>query len=50
MIADATAAFERVGYDGKYYSAEMIHRSSLVSLQGEFRNIVSTAQMLQLIK
>jgi nicotinamidase-related amidase len=46
LINDATAAFERNGYDGVHYSGEQIHRVNLVSLDGEFCRIRSTAELL----
>jgi nicotinamidase-related amidase len=47
LIADATAAHERKGYDGVLYSAEDIHKINLVSLDGEFCVVRSTAEILQ---
>jgi nicotinamidase-related amidase len=49
LISDATAAFERTGYDGIHYSGEEIHRVNLVSLDGEFCRVRSTDQMLDKI-
>lgn len=46
LISDATAAFERRGYDGVHYSADEIHNVNLVSLDGEFCTVRSTAQVL----
>lgn len=46
LIADATAAFEREGYDGIFYSADAIHTINLVSLDGEFCRIRSTKDVL----
>ena len=46
LVIDATAAFERRGYDGVYYSADEIHRVNLVSLDGEFCRLRSSAQLL----
>jgi nicotinamidase-related amidase len=46
LISDATAAFERSGYDGVHYSGDEIHRVNLVSLDGEFCRIRSTAEIL----
>lgn len=47
LVTDATAAFERKGYDGIHYSADEIHRVNLVSLDGEFCRLRSTAQLLE---
>lgn len=49
LVSDATAAFERVGYDGVHYSAEEIHRVNLVSLDEEFCMLRSTAEVLAAI-
>lgn len=46
LVSDATAAFERNGYDGVHYSGEQIHRVNLVSLAGEFCRVVSTTELL----
>ena len=46
LVADATAAFERAGFDGVNYSADEIHRVNLVSLDGEFCRVVSTADII----
>lgn len=50
LVNDATAAFERVGYDGVHYSGEDIHRVNLVSLDGEFCELRSTAEILAAIR
>jgi nicotinamidase-related amidase len=49
LISDATAAFERIGYDGNHYSGEQIHRVNLVSLDGEFCRVRSTEEVLDSI-
>jgi nicotinamidase-related amidase len=46
VVADATACFDHIGYDGKHYPAETIHAVSLVSLQDEFATIVTTGQLI----
>ena len=46
LVSDATAAFERVGYDGLLYSGDEIHRVNLVSLDGEFCTVRSTQEVL----
>jgi hypothetical protein len=47
LVADATAAFARNGYDGKRYSGDEIHRVNRVSLNGEFCRVLDTAQLLE---
>ena len=49
LISDATATFERIGYDGNHYSGEQIHRINLVSLDGEFCRVRSTEEVLDSI-
>lgn len=46
LVIDATAAFERVGYDGVHYCAEYIHRVNLVSLAVEFCTVHTTAEVV----
>ncbi|MFT5503774.1 MAG: nicotinamidase-related amidase [Gammaproteobacteria bacterium] len=45
LVADATATFERFGYNGVHYSAEDIHQVNLLSLQNEFCRIKTTAEL-----
>ncbi len=47
LPADALATFDRVGFDGRHWSAEDIHDSSLASLNGEFATVVKTADLIQ---
>lgn len=46
LIADATAAFDMVGFDGKKYSAELMHQTALAALKDEFAQIVETETAL----
>lgn len=46
VVSDATAAHERLGFDGRHYTAEAIHNINLVSLDGEFCVVRSTAHLL----
>ena len=47
LISDATATFDRKGYDGIHYSANEIHRYNLVSLNGEFCTVRTTQDVLE---
>jgi nicotinamidase-related amidase len=47
LISDATAAFDKIGADGKRYSAETIHQTNLAVLKDEFAEVVSTATLLK---
>ena len=49
LVKDATATFERIGHDGKHYSAEEIHNVTLVSLYNEFCQILTTKEVMSLI-
>lgn len=46
VVEDATATFDRKGYNGKKYSAEEIHEMGLVSLQDEFAKIIKTSDLI----
>ena len=46
LVADATAAHEKTGFDGKHYSAQDIHMINLASLNDEFCRILSTQEIL----
>ncbi len=46
VVSDATATFNRTGYDGKQYSAEDMHAISLASLHQEFATVVDTGTVL----
>ena len=39
VVADATAAFEKDGYDGKHFSADEVHTVELANLNREFARI-----------
>ena len=45
VVADATATFERRGFDGRVYSAEQMHDTALASLHGEFATVVVSANL-----
>ncbi|HVA96267.1 MAG TPA: cysteine hydrolase family protein [Candidatus Acidoferrales bacterium] len=49
VVSDATATFDRKGYNGKQYSAKMMHEAALVSLQNEFATIIDTNTLLATI-
>jgi nicotinamidase-related amidase len=46
LVRDATWTFERVGPDGDLHSAEDIHAMTLSNLNGEFAQIVTTAEII----
>jgi nicotinamidase-related amidase len=47
VVSDATATFGRLDYDGRPHSAQEVHAMSLANLQGEYAEIVDTAQILE---
>jgi nicotinamidase-related amidase len=47
IVSDATATFNKKGFDGQMYSAALIHATALASLNNEFASVVTTAQLLQ---
>lgn len=48
VVSDATATFDR-RFKGKYFSAARMHEMALVSLNGEFAEILTTKELLKLI-
>ncbi len=46
VVADATATFGRTGYDGKKYSADVVHGAELASLNGEFATVLNSHDIL----
>jgi nicotinamidase-related amidase len=46
VVEDATATFERQGPDGAHYSADLMHRTELASLHGEFATVRSARDVL----
>lgn len=47
VIADATATFNRTGFDGTAYSADDVHALALASLNGEFARVILTDEVIQ---
>lgn len=46
LVGDATATFSRVDKQGKEFSAEEVHAVNLLSLDGEFCQVLSTSEIL----
>jgi nicotinamidase-related amidase len=46
LISDATATFNKLGVDGKKFSAETIHETALASLNEEFAKVLRTDELL----
>ena len=49
VVGDATAAFDRVGPDGRRHGAEEVHALALASLHGEFATVLDTETVLRLL-
>lgn len=47
LVADAVAAFEIVGHNGKTYSAEEIYETALATLHKEFATVIETETVLE---
>ena len=47
LVADATATFDKIGFDGQRYPAEQVHQVALASLHGEFATVLTTSQVLE---
>ncbi|WP_110113328.1 cysteine hydrolase family protein [Bacillus sp. CGMCC 1.16541] len=51
VVHDATACFELAAYDRTaHFEAEVVHQLSLSSLHGEFATVVSTDDVMQVVK
>jgi nicotinamidase-related amidase len=49
LVADATATFDKKGFDGKTYSAQMIHETALASLNEEFATVVTSDEIKKML-
>jgi len=49
LISDATATFNKKGWDGQYYSAELIHQTALASLNEEFAKVLTTEGLIRIM-
>ncbi|WP_036380460.1 cysteine hydrolase family protein [Muricauda sp. MAR_2010_75] len=47
LISDATAAFDKIGVDGKRLGADIIHSAALANLKGEFAHVMNTTTLLK---
>lgn len=50
LASDATATFERVGPNGRHYTAQQMHDTALASLHGEFATVVTTSEILDALE
>lgn len=49
LVADATATFDKTGFDGQHYPAELVHQTALASLHSEFATVLNTEQVLGMV-
>jgi nicotinamidase-related amidase len=49
VVADATATFNRVSYDGASFDAEQMHQAALASLHSEFATIRQSQELLSAV-
>ena len=50
VVSDATATFERTGFDGRQWTAQEMHDSALASLNDEFATIATTKDVLHALR
>lgn len=48
VVSDATACFDKMGFNEVIYSSELIHLISLSNLDGEYARVLSTKEILTL--
>ena len=48
VVSDATATFDKNGFDGKNYSSEQVHQISLASLKDEFAIILKYEELINM--
>lgn len=49
VVSDATATFNKTGFNGKIYPGELMHETALASLHEEFATVVTTDYLSQSI-
>jgi len=49
LVADATATFDKMGFDGQLYPAELVHQTALASLHSEFATVLTTDQVVEMV-
>lgn len=47
LVSDATAAFDKVGVEGEWFEADLVHRTTLATLKDEFAQIIDTESLLK---
>lgn len=49
LVSDATATFNKKGVDGQNYAAELIHETSLASLNEEFATVITSGTLIKML-
>jgi nicotinamidase-related amidase len=49
LIADATATFAKIGFDGRVWSAQELHDSALAQMHEEFCTVLETKDLLEMV-
>jgi nicotinamidase-related amidase len=49
VVADATATFNRRGFDGRDFAAQDVHECALASLHREFAEVVTTDELIEAV-
>lgn len=49
-VSDATSCCNRIGHDGTNYPSELVHMTSLASLDREFCTVIDTGRALELLE
>jgi nicotinamidase-related amidase len=50
IVSDATATFERIGPDGRHYTAQQMHDTALASLHREFATVATTGEVIDALR
>jgi len=50
IVYDASATFAKKGFYGETFTAQLIHDTTLASLDGEFATVVTTEQIINCLK
>ena len=49
-VSDATSCCNRIGHDGTNYSSDLVHMTSLASLDREFCTVIDSGRVLKLLE
>lgn len=50
VISDATASFNKTNKEGEEFTADLVHKVSLASLQGEFAEVIKAEELISYFK